>query len=295
MRRTLKIYTHLFIFLICVVLLIFFSKAQTTAMVGPNRDAFSTLQKRLINDGFDPIKIKRLYNRPQVSFEADGVTLFFTYQEAHVDYEQFTNNWSIRKAKQYIEEHNADLKRTQKAYGVDKTIIAAILLVETGLGASVGKRSTLNTLSTMAALMDPAVRDMFWGLIPDSKKSSRKQFEKKAAAKSKWAYGELKAFLTYAVREGFDPVTIPGSYAGAVGIAQFMPSTILAYAKDGNNDGTIDMLNHADSIASIANFLKRHGWRSGINRKKAEKIIYHYNHSSYYVKTILKIAKRLKG
>ena len=169
------------------------------------------------------------------------------------------------------------------------------MLVETGLGASVGTRSTLNTLSTLAALMDPVVRDRFWDLIPDSKKISRKKFEKKAAARSKWAYKELKAFLKYASREGFDPASIPGSFAGAVGVAQFMPTSILAYGKDGNNDGTVDMLNHVDSMASIANFLKSHGWRSGQSRKKAEKVIFHYNHSTYYVDTILKISRRLKS
>jgi membrane-bound lytic murein transglycosylase B len=78
-----------------------------------------------------------------------------------------------------------------------------------------------------------------------------------------------------------------------VGVAQFMPTSIMAYGKDGNNDGMVDMLNHADSMASIANFLKSHGWRSGQSRKKTEKIIYYYNHSTYYVNTILIIAKRL--
>jgi membrane-bound lytic murein transglycosylase B len=57
----------------------------------------------------------------------------------------------------------------------------------------------------------------------------------------------------------------------------------------------VDMLNHADSMASIGNFLKSHGWRPGQSRKKAEKIIYHYNHSTYYVDTILKISRRLKS
>ena len=113
--------------------------------------------------------------------------------------------------------------------------------------------------------------------------------------RSKWAYAELKAFLTYAYKEGFDPAEIPGSFAGAMGYAQFMPSSILAYGKDGNGDGTVDLLTHPDAMASIANYLKRHGWRPGISRKKKEKVIYHYNHSEYYVKTILKIAERLKS
>ena len=282
-------------FPVCLLIIGFCILEESRATVKSNDKPFSSVQKRLIADGFDPESIKRLYNRPQVAFEADGVTILFTYKEAHVDYGQFTNKWSIRKAKQYMQENNADLTRIEKAYGVDKKVITAILLVETGLGASVGTRSTLNTLSTMAALKDPVVRNKLWDLIPDSKKISRKKFEKKAASRSKWAYEELKAFLKYTDREGFDPALVPGSFAGAVGVAQFMPTSILAYGKDGNGDGTVDMLNHADSMASIANFLKSHGWRSGQSRKKAEKIIHHYNHSSYYVNTILKISRRLKS
>jgi membrane-bound lytic murein transglycosylase B len=268
--------------------------SESSATVDPNSEPFSSIQKQLIADGFDPIKIKRLYDQPHVFFETDGVALLFTYREARVDYAQFTNEWSIGKAKQYMQKYEAELARIEEKYRVDKKVITAILLVETGLGASVGTRSTLNTLSTMAALMDPAVRDMLWDLIPDSNKISRKKFEKRATARSKWAYEELKAFLTYADREGFDPTTIPGSFAGAVGVAQFMPTSILAYGRDGDDDGMVDMLNHADSMASVANFLKSHGWHQGQERQKAEKIIYHYNHSTYYVSTILKIAKLLK-
>ncbi|MGD8471956.1 MAG: lytic murein transglycosylase [Desulfobacteraceae bacterium] len=269
--------------------------AESGAAVEPDKKPFLSVQKQLIADGFDPKKIMRLYGRPQVSFEADGVIVLFTYKEAHVDYGQFTNKWSILKARQYMQDYDADLTRIEKAYGVDKKIITAILLVETGLGASVGTRLALNTLSTMAALTDPMVRSKLWDLIPNSKKISRKKFERRAAARSKWAYEELKALLKYSAREGVDPVSIPGSFAGAVGVAQFMPTNILAYGKDGNDDGVVDMLNHADAMASIANFLKRHGWRPGQSRKKAAKIIYHYNHSNYYVNTILKISSRLKS
>ena len=268
------------------------SEAQAT--VEPNGKPFSSIEKKLIADGFDPLKIKRLYDKPQVIFEADGVALLFTYREARVDYDQFTNKWSIDRAKQYMQKYESELDRVEAQYRVDKQVITAILLVETGLGASVGTRSTLNTLSTLAALMDPAVRNRFWDLIPDSKRISRKKFEKKAAFRSKWAYQELKAFLTYTEREGIDPTTIPGSFAGAVGLAQFIPTNILAYGRDGDDDGMVDMLNHTDAMASVANFLKSHGWRQGQDHKKAEKIIHYYNHSTYYVNTILQIAKLLK-
>jgi membrane-bound lytic murein transglycosylase B len=269
--------------------------AQAGATAKNHNDQFQALQKKLIKDGFNPDKIARLYSRPEVFFEADGVTILFTYSEAKVDYDQFANDWSIGKAKKYMAEHRQDLDRVEKRYGVDSRVITAILLVESGLGKNTGTRSTLNSLSTLAALMYPDVRRAFYKQIPAEKRPPKNKFEKSAKRRSNWAYNELKAFLKYAYKEGMDPAEIPGSFAGAMGYAQFMPSSILAYGKDGNGDGTVDLLTHPDSMASIANYLKRHGWKPGISRKKKEKVIYHYNHSEYYVKTILKIAERLKS
>jgi membrane-bound lytic murein transglycosylase B len=295
MQRFERISTRILCLTICLAVLWLWLPVAAGATANNNAEPFRALQKKLIQDGFNSDKITRLYSRPQVFFETDGVTILFTYSEAKVDYDQFANDWSISKAKKYMQQHRENLDRVEKAYGVDSRVITAILLVETGLGTTVGTRSTLNSLSTLASLMYPDVRSTFYKKIPDAKRPPRKKFEKTAKRRSKWAYAELKAFLKYTYQEGFDPAEIPGSFAGAMGYAQFMPSNILAYGKDGNNDGTIDLMTHPDSMASIANFLKRHGWRPGISRKKQEKVIYHYNHSDYYVKTILKIATRLKS
>ena len=275
--------------------ILFFGLGNSLAVKKSSNHYFEPLQNKLIQDGFDSEKIKALYERPQVYFEAKGVVVLFTYSESKVDYDQFSNDWSISKAKKYMAEHMDDLERTEKDYGVDKNVVTAILLVESSLGKTLGTRSALNTLSTLASLMYPETRSEFYTMIPEAKRTSLKKYEKSARRKSKWAYGELKAFLKYAAQEGFDPAEMPGSFAGAIGLAQFMPTSILAYGKDGNNDGTIDLLTHPDAMASIANYLKRHGWRPGISQKKAEKVIYHYNHSKYYVKAILKIAKRLES
>ncbi len=283
------------IIFMCLLIIPLVLPAQASTTTKSDNHYLVAVQKQLIKDGFDSEKINRLYSRPQVFFEPKGIRYFFTYSEAKVDYDQFANDWSITKAKDFMTTYQEDLSRVEAAYGVESRVITAILLVETGLGTSVGNWSTLNTLSTMAALTDPDARNSLWKTIPSDKRIPRKQYEKKANQKSKWAYKELKAFLTYAYKEGLDPAVIPGSIAGAIGYAQFMPTSILAYGKDGNNDGTIDLTTHADAMASIANYLKRHGWRPGISRKKAEKVIYHYNHSDYYVNIILKIADLLKG
>ena len=295
MPRVNRISFRIFCLTTCAAALWLWLPIQAGATAKTNADHFQALQQKLVKDGFNSDKIARLYNRPQVFFETDGVTILFTYSEAKVDYDQFANKWSIDRAKKYMQQHRKELNRVEKAYGVDSRVITAILLVESGLGKNTGKRSTLNSLSTLASLMYPDVRRTFYRKIPAEKRPPKKKFEKSAKRRSNWAYNELKAFLKYAYKEGMDPAEIPGSFAGAMGYAQFMPSSILAYGKDGNGDGTIDLLTHSDSMASIANYLKRHGWKPGIIRKKKEKVIYHYNHSDYYVKTILKIAERLKS
>jgi membrane-bound lytic murein transglycosylase B len=265
------------------------------ANTGENILDFGILQKRLVADGFDPDMIRELYARPQVRFDTKGISTFFTYRESKLNYGQFKDSHNIRKAKKYIETHEASLARAEDRYGVDRYVITAIILVETRLGTYTGERSIFNTLSTMAALDDPAVRESFWNQIPKSNRFSKEKYNKKAATKSKWAYGELKAFLKHTEIERLDPNTVNGSFAGAMGIAQFMPSNILMLAEDGNGDGRIDLFDHEDAIASVANYLKHHGWRPGLDREKAYRVILRYNYSKYYANTILDVASLLKG
>ena len=267
----------------------------TPAVAQEMGNYFDALQKRLISDGYDESLIHDLYSQPDVGFEIRGVSLFLRHTEAKLDYDQFTTSTSIDKARNYMKNHAAGLSAAEQAYGVDKTVVTAIILVETRLGTVVGGRSIINSLSTMAALSDRGVRDSFWDRVADRSDMPKDQFEKWADRRSVWAYEELKAFLTYTDRESIQPWTIAGSYAGALGIAQFMPTNALALAKDGNSDGKINLFDHADAIASIANYLKYHGWKSGMSDEQSSKVIYRYNHSKYYVNTILKISKLLKG
>ena len=257
---------------------------------------FQSLEKRLIEDGFDSTRIKAIFASSDVSFEKGGVSAYFMHNEAKLNYKQFTRVWSISSARKYMKEHQDALAFAENTYGVDKEVITAIILVETKLGTYTGKKSVINTLATLSAMTDEQPRQIIWDNLPDNdRRMSRTKFEKKADQKSNWAYRELKAFLAYTEKEGMDPTTIKGSYAGAMGISQFMPSNIAPYGKDGNQDGKVDLFVHADAIASVAGYLKNYGWKPGLSREQAFKVVYHYNHSKYYVNTILDIADELKG
>ena len=92
-----------------------------------------------------------------VCFDPGGVSLFFIHSESSLDYDQFSSPKSIANARKYVVTHNESLDKAQEEFSVDKTIITAILLVETRLGTYLGKRTVINTLATMAALTDKAL------------------------------------------------------------------------------------------------------------------------------------------
>jgi len=265
------------------------------AASGENINDFELLQKRIVEDGFNPERIAAVYGKPGVKFETKRVGAYFVYRESKLNYDLFTQDHRIQNARTYMEAHAGALVDAEKGYGVQKEVITAILLVETQLGTSLGRTATLNILSSMAVLYEPKVKTVLWKSIAGKKRYSWEKFKKKAKTKSRWAYKELKAFLDYTAREEIDPTTVYGSFAGAVGISQFMPSNILSLGIDGNRDGRLDLFDHDDAIASVANYLKHHGWRPGIDRNRAYKVVLRYNYSKYYANIILKIADILKG
>lgn len=256
---------------------------------------YRNLQKRLVADGFEADWITKIYDRPEIVFEVDNVSLYFVHNESKLNYDQFANRKHITNARRYMSEHTEALQNAKKVYGVDPEVITAIILVETKLGTYLGRSTIFNNLSTMSVMSETAQRKDIWIALPTDRRIEKAKFEKKADRKSAWAYKELKALLTYAQSEKIDPGSINGSYAGAMGISQFMPSNILLFAKDGNQDGRIDLFEHSDAITSIASYLKHYGWKPGLSQEAAGKVVYHYNHSKYYVKTVLKIANLLKS
>ncbi len=131
--------------------------------------------------------------------------------------------------------HAGALERAQRRFGVPPEIIVAILGVETYYGRNTGSYRVLDALVTLA-FDYPRRADFF--------------------------RGELEQFLLLARDQGISPLAPKGSYAGAIGLPQFMPGSIRAYALDFDDDGRIDLANDADdAVGSVAHYLARHGWR----------------------------------
>ena len=130
--------------------------------------------------------------------------------------------------------HSRDLARAQEEFGVPAEVILGVLGVETYFGRNTGSFRAIDTLATIA----------FYG--------ERRQ---------DYFRDELKELLLLARDTGIDPLSIKGSYAGAVGLPQFMPSSYRRYAVDYDGDGAIDLMGSpADAIGSVASYLKAFGW-----------------------------------
>lgn len=282
---------------ISLVSYFFFIYLFPSPTLGAETRLFDKLRKRLIEDGISRAVVEQLYDKSKASFDRKGIARYFLTKEVDLNYDQFLRRSQLKKAKNYMSKHAETLEEAQKEYGVDSAVITAILLVESRLGEYNFSRArpVLNTLSTLASLADSENRDFLWNkAIKKREPDSRNRFEKWALRKSDWAYKELKAFIAYLGQHRIDPLSLRGSYAGALGYAQFMPSNVLVYGQDGDGDGIVNLYRHEDAIYSIANYLKAKEWEPGLTRDQAYNIILKYNASRPYAETILEVAGLLK-
>ncbi len=148
----------------------------------------------------------------------------------------FVSEWRIQHGVEYWNRNQAALAQAEKKYGVPANIIVATIGIETKYGLHTGKFRVIDALSNIA--FSKSTRAIFF------------QYE-------------LKEFLLLAREQHLDPMKVTGSYAGAIGQPQFMPSSYRRYAVSFNGHSKIDLSNNQlDIIASIANFYKLHGWET---------------------------------
>ncbi|GFK94611.1 Membrane-bound lytic murein transglycosylase B [Fundidesulfovibrio magnetotacticus] len=201
----------------------------------------------------------------------------------------------LAEAREFYNANQALLEEIHKAYGVPPAVTTGLLTLETRTGRFLGDDLALNNLASLAACTtaDP-VMDAFQGerVTPDRKA----WLDAKAAETAAWAYKELKALFRYAQENRLDVTAMPGSYMGAIGISQFMPTSLLAYGRDGDGDGRVDIFNLRDAMHSMGNYLNAHGVKGNLDDDAAVRAaLFRYNHSQTYVNTIMGLAAWLKG
>ena len=188
--------------------------------------------------GFDRARLAALLSRAREL--PDIVTVMSRPYEAKPWYQYrplFVNSARAEEGLAFWNANAGALARAHRVYGVPPQIIVAIIGVETRYGTQMGRYSVLDALTTLAFDYPPRAR---------------------------FFQTQLEDFLLLARAQNIDPLTVKGSYAGAMGQPQFLPSSFRRYAVDFDGDGRCDLWNDStDAIGSVANYFKAHGWKTG--------------------------------
>ncbi len=189
-----------------------------------------------VEDGFNPEQLAEIFEQVEkkqriidlISRPAEKAKPWHEYREI------FVTAPRIAAGVEFWEENEAALNRAGSKFGIPIEIIVAVIGVETNYGRNKGSFRVMDALSTLAFDYPPRAR---------------------------FFRSELRELLLLAREENKDPLELIGSYAGAMGYGQFIPSSFRAYAIDFDGDGTRDIWSsQTDAIGSVANYFSRHGW-----------------------------------
>ncbi|OHX38280.1 lytic murein transglycosylase B [Methylomonas sp. LWB] len=225
-------------FKVAFMLLLLSAVGQALAEVATT-DSFNGFIKQMVKQHrFNETELRSLFKAVNIqqpildamSKPAEGKP-WFQYREI------FMTEARIAGGVQFWKDNEAALRQAEHQYGVPADIIVAIIGVETKYGAHTGKYRVIDALATLGFAYPP---------------------------RSEFFLKELEQYLVLAREEGMDPLQPMGSYAGAMGLPQFMPSSFRSYAKDLDGDGKRNIwTNPADAIASVANYFASNQWKPG--------------------------------
>jgi len=223
------------VFSLLLVLAQTISIAEAQRSLSPEVETF--IGEMVQKHQFDPAVLRKLLARaqPQPSI-VRAISAPSTARPWHEFRSRNVDPARIRGGVAFWREHQAMLASASREYGVPEEIIVATLGIETLYGRNTGKFRVLDALTTLAFNYPPRA-ELF--------------------------RSELEAYLLLVREAAFDPGKTRGSYAGAIGIPQFLPSSYRRYAVDFDGDGKRDLGSVADAVGSVANYYRAHGWHSG--------------------------------
>ncbi len=203
-----------------------------------NPELHTFINKMVEQHQFNSKRLVRLFK--QAKLQPDIVAAISKPAEGKPWYQYrpiFLTEKRIKGGASFWDEHAETLARAEQEYGVPAEIIVAIIGVETRYGGYTGKHRVIDSLATLAFDYPP---------------------------RSKFFTSELEQYLLMTREEQIDPLSLKGSYAGAMGIPQFISSSYRNYAVDFDHDGHRNLWdNPVDAIGSVANYFKQHGWKPG--------------------------------
>lgn len=251
------------------------------------------------SNGIDSSFLVAIATANDAGFVAKAVRINITNFSKPPDYAWSWDQASVTAVRAFMKDNDTLLSSAQKKYGVQKEVIASILWIESRCGKITGTYHVpsvfLSLLMTNDSLnINASVQKVLTDQQLDSSKidSVTALIKRRADKKASWAKRELEALEHIHYRKVMDVPNLHGSWAGAFGFPQFLPSSYNSWAVDGNGDKTIDLYNVADAAKSIGNYLRVNGW--GLRKKQQRKAVHHYNNSDAYVNAVFTLAGKLR-
>lgn len=247
---------------IFAVFLVFEAKGEIAIKDIPE---YQMLFDKFKNKGFTKEEISKIFsdNRfvvyPQILVKGKRINYF------DPEYKLFTRQ-SIARGEKALRQREKILRQVEERFGVEKEILIGIFRIETDLGEGELKYRVLGSLATQILF-----------------KNRRAEFFGK----------ELSCFIGLGKEKQWDILAIKGSSAGAFGLFQFIPTSYLNYAIDGNGDGKVNLFVFEDAVFSAANYLMVNGWKKG-DAARIKKALFSYNRDNDYVRAVLAYANALK-
>ena len=281
------------------LLLSFFALLRAAPASAADDRGWGYLTNKLVADGVDRDRVAQAFGDPRIE---PFTGLDFSAQpprESRRLYRNFLRPSSIAAARRCRASWGSALEAAERAHGVSANVLAAILYVESGCGRNTGSSLVFYRLARLAMADDP--ENLRRNLERLAGKDGRTDpvIAAKVRARARYLeetfYPEVRALFEVADRMGVGPLDIRGSGSGAFGYAQFLPSSYLDYAVDGDGDGRVSPYDPADAAASCAHYFVRHGWHAGLTRAQRRAAVWQYNRSDAYVDTVLTLAARIAG
>jgi len=208
------------------------------------------------------------------------------------------NPQAIRETQKYVQANQKYFKLAEQKYGVPANVISALLWIETRHGDNMGNfhinsvylhllqanQKRNRVLLTKLAFEKNKAEQRF------NKKELRKLMAERTKKKSDWAREQILAMASIRKRKHLNITDLRGSYAGAFGMAQFIPSSYLDYAKPAKPGAVAKLTETPDAIMSVANYLKKFGWKTAQPESHVEALM-KYNNSRDYADSILEISR----
>lgn len=234
-------------------------------------------------------ELAKIFRDPRVQKLPDTVRLNVTEPLRLTDerYKHFTEAYALNLARKFSRRWRTTLAQAAKQYEVDSEVIVAILLVETSFGRFKGNHHLLSVFASTYVESHHMMNSNDYANLAESMQVRIKR-------RGEWARKELESLLKIGKQHpSIRPFELRGSYAGAFGKAQFLPTSYLNFAVRARDDKSPDLFFEPDAIFSIANYLKGHGYKRGLDRAENRDAIFAYNRSQVYVNVVLAVARAL--